>query len=346
MKGTIMKSIIALMLALLMVLAVSCGRATDEDETDTTESASATEGTSETEPATENTTENSRDPEPDGEGSTPLLYKATDADGSCVWLMGTIHLGSEEFYPFPGYVNDAYNSSDSLAVEADVIAFESDFTAQYNALMTLVYMDGTDIKDHISEELYNAAKGKLEELGMYNSAFDVYEPALWWQTITALMYQELELDTTLGVDYYFLTTAKEDDKPIHEIESAQIQYQMFSDFSEDLQIFLLESVVNLTPEIIDRQLTAMSKVWTSGEENAIENMVMLSGMLGSSDDALDEEYYTAMIAERNVTMTDFAEGALKDDEEVFICVGMGHVAGDGGMVDLLRERGYTVEIVK
>ncbi len=332
-----MKRILALMLVLLMLFSVSCDEADDENGVAPTNQIDTTENTTSTSIA---------EPEYDDVGSTPLLYKAIDSDGSVVWLMGTIHLGSDEFYPFPDYITDAYNGSDSLAVEADVIAFESDFSAQYKALMTLVYMDGTTIDDHIDAELYESAKEVLKEYGMYNSALDVYEPALWWQTITALMYQELELDSTLGVDYHFLTAAKESGKPIHEIESAQIQYQMFSDFSEELQIFLLESIVESTTELMDQQLLAISNVWASGDENAINNMVLLTGSLGSSDQELNEEYFDAMITRRNNGMADFAEEALDANEEVFICVGMAHVAGEGGIVDLLRDRGYTVEVVK
>ena len=53
-----------------------------------------------------------------------------------------------------------------------------------------------------------------------------------------------------------------------------------------------------------------------------------------------------MIADRNVFMTDYAENVLNSDDEVFICVGAAHVIGNGGIVDLLSQRGYQVELVR
>lgn len=38
--------------------------------------------------------------------------------------------------------------------------------------------------------------------------------------------------------------------------------------------------------------------------------------------------------------------ALNNDQNMFICVGSAHVFGEGGMADLLTQRGYTVEQVQ
>ena len=62
--------------------------------------------------------------------------------------------------------------------------------------------------------------------------------------------------------------------------------------------------------------------------------------------ALYDEYYKAMITDRNDNMTDYAVDALDSGEEVFICVGAAHVIGDGAIAENLRELGYTVEMVR
>ena len=84
-------------------------------------------------------------------GNGPLLYRVIDDDGDIVWLFGSIHVGYEDFYPLPDYVTDALEGSDGLAVEFDIVNFESDYLAQTNALTKLVYLDGTTIRDHLSE---------------------------------------------------------------------------------------------------------------------------------------------------------------------------------------------------
>lgn len=53
-----------------------------------------------------------------------------------------------------------------------------------------------------------------------------------------------------------------------------------------------------------------------------------------------------MLIDRNLGMADFVEDALASGDEVFVCVGAAHVVGKDALVELLRERGYTVELVK
>ena len=45
-------------------------------------------------------------------------------------------------------------------------------------------------------------------------------------------------------------------------------------------------------------------------------------------------------------MTAFVEDSLASGEEVFVCVGAAHVVGNGAMVELLRDSGYTVTLVQ
>ena len=44
--------------------------------------------------------------------STPLLYKVSDDAGNVIWLLGSIHVGMEDYYPLPDYVLDAFDGSE------------------------------------------------------------------------------------------------------------------------------------------------------------------------------------------------------------------------------------------
>ena len=87
-------------------------------------------------------------------------------------------------------------------------------------------------------------------------------------------------------------------------------------------------------------------IWASGDEKAFEEY------LAADDTGMTEEekqlyakYNKAMVTDRNLSMTQFAEAALSSGKEVFICVGAAHVVGQGAMADLLAQRGYTVECI-
>jgi uncharacterized protein YbaP (TraB family)/predicted small lipoprotein YifL len=347
-----MKKLIALLLCMVMVLGLAaCGQ---KNEPATTEAAPTT--TAATEPSVPETTVPTTEPatepavtEPAESVITPLLYKVTDSEGNVAWLFGSIHVGEEYFYPLPEYVLNAYASADALAVEFDIVSFESDINAQIEALQTMVYADGTTIVDHISEELYNDAKAALKDLGMYSSALDYYCPAMWSSFIDSAMIEKMGVDTSLGIDLYFLNRAHEEGKTILDVESAAFQYGMMAGYSEELQAMLLESSV-ASVELMEESKADMMQLvdaWATGNEAEFDALINAAPEFESpEEEVLYNEYQNAMITQRNLNMADFAEDALKSGEEVFIVVGAAHIVGAGAMAELLAQRGYTVEIVR
>lgn len=278
---------------------------------------------------------------------TPLLYKVTHEDG-VVWLFGSIHIGVDEMYPLPDYVTDAYESSDALAVECDVIASEKDMTAMMKLVSKMVYTDGTTIKDHISEALYQDSVAIMEESGYYSVMLDYYIPTFWYQTINSLYYEEHEYDVYAGVDRFLINEAYDDEKEIIEIESVEEQYDMLIEMSPELQTFLLADIVSNYNSISMKISTDMMlEAWMDGNEKYFDLMLSeeSTALLNEKEQALLEEFNTAMYDERNLLMADFAEDALLEGDNVFICVGAAHVVPEGAMVDILTERGYTVEQV-
>ena len=347
-----MKKLIALLLCMVMVLGLAaCGQ---KNEPVTTEAAPTT--TAATEPSVPETTVPTTEPatepavtEPAESVTTPLLYKVTDNEGNVAWLFGSIHVGEEYFYPLPAYVLNAYASADALAVEFDIVTFEGDINAQIEALQTMVYADGTTIADHISEELYNDAKAALKDLGMYSSALDYYCPAMWSSFIDSAMIEKMGVDTSLGIDLYFLNRAHEEGKTILDVESAAFQYGMMAGYSEELQAMLLESSV-ASVELMEESKADMMQLvdaWATGNEAEFDALINAAPEFESpEEEVLYNEYQNAMITQRNLNMADFAEDALKSGEEVFIVVGAAHIVGAGAMAELLAQRGYTVEIVR
>ncbi len=283
----------------------------------------------------------------DSEGSSPLLYKVTDDNGNVIWLMGSIHVGREDYYPLPDYVMDAFEGSDVLAVEADIVAFENDSSAFESILMSMLYLDGSSIASHISAEIYEEAVEILTENNMYMSALEYYKPYMWYSFIDEFAMAKIEnVDATLGIDRYFINLAYEDNMSIDEIESVEIQFNMFNSFSDEIMEVLLQDAIYsyYNTEETQNGYDELMNIWASGDEDAFAEYLNQDSEF--EDDALYKEYNDAMIVTRNENMADYAEDALASGEEVFICVGAAHVVGEGAMADLLGERGYTVELVR
>ena len=281
--------------------------------------------------------------------SSPLLYKVTDTQGNTVWLFGSIHVGQDSFYPLPDYVMDAYNGADALAVEFDIVSYQQDMPAMIKDLQSMIYLDGTTIKDHIPQDLYDQCVEILQQNNSYNIMLDYYCPSFWSQTIDQLIMMQNGINMDLGIDLHFLNLAHEEGKTILDIESASFQYKMLAGFSDELQVMLLQESVDsyAEPEEYIQSVTEMMDIWQRGNESAFAAMISTDyDPLTEEEQLLFDEYNNAMTTQRNINMADFAEDALVNGQELFICVGAAHVIGEGGMADLLAQRGYTVEVVQ
>ena len=316
---------------------------TDPPETDPNETDPPETNPTETEPVQTDPTE----PEDESQIS-PLLYKVEDKDGNVVWLFGSIHVGVESYYPLPNYVLSAYESADALAVECDVIAAASDSDLLKDVLLQLLYLDGTKISDHIPEDLYIRAVEVMKECDLYTPVMDIYYPVLWSNFIDNTIIEEMDVDSELGIDTYFLNDAYDTGKEILEIESVEFQYGMLGGFSDALQAMLLESSIYSYEHLDEHKadLDLLMNTWASGDEQALAAILAEETEFENEEEkALYKEYNDAMIVSRNIAMADYAEHALASGKEVFICVGAAHVVGEGAMADLLAQRGYTVERV-
>ncbi|HAN20673.1 MAG: hypothetical protein A2Y15_07875 [Clostridiales bacterium GWF2_36_10] len=278
--------------------------------------------------------------------STPLFWKVTsdDSDG-VIWLFGSIHVADESAYPLPDVIMSAFEASDALAVECDVENADFDYNKFYQSML---YKDGSTIDDHIPSEVFEEALKILEEkYGKQRvESFIYYKPIMWYMLIDEIYRSECELTFDYGLDSYFMDLADEDDKEILEIESLEFQYNMFLNFSAELQEFMLSDTINYTIEDYTQNIYNTYEAWKSGDIDYLEEMLLgepPAGYYSKEELLLINEYNKAMIIDRNIGMFDTAEEYLADDMEVFYVVGEGHMLGEDGIVQLLTDAGYNVE---
>jgi len=279
----------------------------------------------------------------------PLLYRVTDAKGHQIWLFGSIHVGILTMTELPPYVMNAYKNASALAVEVDILEAQKDEPIMTDALSRLLYTDGSTIRDHISEELYQEAVAIFRLHQIYNSALDRYMPAFWSNLIDSFLTENDQISSNYGVDLTLLQKAKADYKTIISIESLVSQYQMMGDWSAELQESLLfSSVINYkNPVAATYQLEQMLYAWCTGDATLLRDLCSndiedLEGI----DKQIYEEYTKTMMTDRDAKMTAFARDCLAEGKEVFICVGAAHVIGENGIVVRLIAEGYTVEAIQ
>lgn len=324
--------------------------------------------------------ESGEEKEPENK-ATPLLYKVTGADGQQMWLMGTIHVGDSRTAYLPQQVYDAFDSSDALAVECNVEAFDKQ-VEEDDDLMAQVseyyfYADGSTTKDHIeTPDLYEDALKLMKATGNYNFNTEYLKAALWSNSIDQFyLQQSYVLSSEKGMDVRLLARAEEMGKPVLEVESVQFQMKMTSDYSDHLQeVQLFSSMVGSTHEY-GQSVSELYELWCAGDEAALIEMLNegedwqlkeedldMTGLTGEDLERaekiladldninarlkeLQAEYDKSMSTDRNKGMLEAAVQYLESDQTVFYAVGMAHLLAPDGLVNTLRAAGYTVEPV-
>lgn len=288
------------------------------------------------------------------EKATPLFYHVTGEDGQEMWLLGTIHVGDARTSYLPQKIYDAFDSADALAVEFNSEAFdealENDEELSSQVSASYFYDDGTTTQDHIEDaELFEYAEKLLKATGNYHMNAPYLKTYFWSNSITNYyMSQGQALTSTQGVDNQFIWRAEAQEKPIYDVESGLFQVQMLSGFSDALQELLLLDAASTDAVEYFTATQELFEMWCAGDE------AVLIEYLNEEDDTSElteeellllEEYNNAMETDRNDDMLDVAVGYLESGEVVFYAVGLAHLLAEDGLVNTLRDAGYTVELV-
>lgn len=280
-----------------------------------------------------------------GSGAKGIMYKVTN-DKNTLYMLGSVHLGTSDMYPMHKTVRDAFKASDDLWVELDLINGDNTYFQE-----KMVYSDGTTLKEHVSSATYEKLQKVLKKLEIPANAFDNFKPFAVSNSLNSFAYFDNPADiafaTMSGIDNYFLTSAMLMGKPIHELEGIKLQADLFADVPAEqqekelnalLDVFLTESG---TKEIA-KYLKQMQLDWVEGDAEGLEKSLTVD------DQSADNEMNDRLLGERDKNMAKKLAELLEQEGEntSFVVVGAAHYVVDGMVVDLLKEKGYKVEMVQ
>ena len=283
----------------------------------------------------------------DKESISPLVYKVTkDGSDNVIYLFGSMHIVNLDEFDFPKYVMDAFKESDYLAVEADIVEVQQRENFLMDYLTSYLYMDGTTIKDHLSEESYNKLVEFLKKKNSYDEKLEVYNLAFFESLISSLVVADAGINSNDGVDTYFLKKAKEDKKNILEVESFEFQEKMINSFPDRLfELSILSMIDNYDKQI--EEMKRLYEIWKNGKESELIELVETDEVdideeLSLEDKEINKNYNYEMIDKRNVGMKDKFESYFENNQKVLFIVGAAHIIGDNGIANLLIKDGYNV----
>ena len=285
------------------------------------------------------------------EGSKGILFKASDGK-TTVYLLGSIHVGSQEMYPFGAAITQAMQEADRFVFECDSTSSESAALMQEK----MRYSDGTKLNDVITPKVYQTLCAACEKIGVPISRFDGMKP---WAVVSTLSVfasaaemgaKDAAQATALGVESKVRGYAQS--KPCDYLETVDAQLSLMEDFSPALQEYLLSSVceVLLHPNDLkgmDKTVSQWPDWWRTGNMEAFRDSY-LETYLEPGYEAETMEYHEKLIASRNQSMASSLQTLMRQyaGETLFVTVGLMHlVLPDDSIPEWLTQSGVTVQCV-
>lgn len=255
-----------------------------------------------------------------------------------IYFLGSIHIVPQRIYPLRDEIYKAFDGSDNLVVEIDITAVDQESLAMDFASRGQ-YAQGDSIRNHITEKLANTIDEMLEEYGMSLDIFGNLKPWYLSQVITIMEIANMGYSTDLGIDLHFLNKANDGGKTILELETIEDQIDLLSGMPEDIQILQLEQLVHQM-RYLRLQLNTMVNSWMAGKTDIIERMTSYDYMDNAEDYA---PVYDAMFTNRNIKMAEKIAVMAEQGGTYFIIVGAGHYVGKNNVLQLLQEKGFSIE---
>ena len=262
------------------------------------------------------------------------LWLVETPRNKAVFLLGSLHVLKSDAYPLANAINEAYSRSQKVVFETDLAAM-TDPAIQAKMLALGLYPEGQTLFQNISDEMRSSLKKKMADLGMPMEHFGRFRPWFMAVTMTALELQRLGFSPEYGIDVHFYGRAGSDQKEIGYLEPVEFQLDLLGKMNEqDQNAFLGQTLKDL--DVAAQMADDMLKNWEKGD---VDN---LYAILFESFEGYPQ-IENRLIRRRNIDWVKKIEAMMAEDKNIFIVVGAGHLIGPGGVVALLKERGYRVK---
>jgi uncharacterized protein YbaP (TraB family) len=270
--------------------------------------------------------------EPTRAGAKSFLWKV-QAGPRVMYLAGSIHALTADVYPLNPAFERAFQASDTLVEELDLS--QGDMLALAPLLLAKgMYQDGRTFDQAVSKETLALVTKRLDS-PLSAELIRTMKPWMVMLMLTAMQVQQAGLNVDLGLDKYFFDKARQEQKTVIGLETAESQIDRFDTMPERLQEQLLRSSL-AEAETQGRELTTIVSAWQRGDAGALEQ-TLLSGFT---------QYpaaYQSLIVERNHNWMPQLEKCLARTTPCLVVVGAAHLVGPDGLLALLQKQGYSIE---
>ena len=262
-----------------------------------------------------------------------FAWKATGKGGT-IYLMGSIHMMSESFYPLNPALEAAFKDSDLLVEEVDM-AEMLDPMAQMSMLTRGMLPSNQSLDKLLSPATLALVKKATGDMGGAGGPLMRFKP---WMLAIALQGMELAkagFNPALGLDQHFYDEAQAAAMKAQGLETVEYQISRFDEMTMEQQDRMLaETLKELATETAT--VGKLGDAWKSGDVATIERIAL-------ADLKSDPVMYQRLLVERNKNWLPKIEALFARRGRALVVVGAAHLVGPDGLIAMLKAKGYTVE---
>lgn len=280
-----------------------------------------------------------------------LLYKITgNGLTKPSYIIGTYHLAPVSFADSIPGLTEALAASEQVYGELDMTDLMSPENMQ-KMQAGMMLPEGTTLSKLLTEEEMGRLNVVLKELmgvdmtnAMVKQQLDALSPQALQTQLSLLIYMKKHdgFNPQATFDGYFQQVAQQQGKGVGGLETPEFQVQtLFKGMTLERQKQLLMCLVD-NKEYTELMAERLVKAFFAQDLVGVK-AVMDEKEQNQCDSTPEED--DQLIYSRNANWIKLMPQIMKD-KPTFFAVGAGHLPGDKGVLQLLRNAGYTIEGVK
>jgi len=257
-----------------------------------------------------------------------LLWQVSAPGFHTSYLFGTIHSEDPDVLATLPHITPSLEQSGAFAMEVVLTPQVAKTAAD-----AMYYHNGKTLLDTAGPELYQRSIKALAKKGFQEDYVRYLKP---WSVFTILSMPEPK--TGEFMDVRLMNDAKRHNISINGLETIEDQLDVFDGMPEQQQLVLLRDTLDHLADmdkLMDQTVQAyLSRDLAQLDQLNRDYLVML-------DANVRETFLDRLIYHRNQNML-IAMLPLMQRDSTFVAVGALHLAGDKGLLSLLKQRGFTV----
>lgn len=276
----------------------------------------------------------------------PTTTETTSKNSSLLWeisgngleqpsyLFGTIHIIGKDDYFWTDVMNEKFNKTESLVLEIDM---ENTMMMMFSMLGNVRMKKGVTLQELLTAEEYKMVADYFnDEMGMPITMFDRIKPMF-----TSMMIAEggqSGMEETMSYEMELMEKAKKREMKIDGLETVKYQMSMFDSIPYEDQAKMLVEAVQGDDEESESSMDAMVELYKQQDIDGLYQLIM-------QEDSDMEDFEDILLVTRNKNWIPKIEN-MAAKKPTFFAVGAGHLPGKQGVINLLKEAGYTLTPIR